>query len=662
VGSGLIGATGALNIAFSDSSEPYAHRARRMLISTALVTAAVFIGALCARSPLLVVAAPSVWAFAAGIVVALGTTAADMGVVSLVTLVVFSAQPMTPGQAALSGLLAMGGGLLQTLLSLTLWPVQRYEPERRALGALYLELSRAAVDTAASTEAPPSSAQITQAQVALSAPGGHSVEVERFRLLLSQAERIRLSLLTLTRLATRIGREPDTQRESEILGQAFAISSLLLNSVGALLLGSEPENEAPRCLSELGALAERLRAIGSTRAGPVKALGVDARSQLDALAGQLRSVADLAASTLPEGMAVFDQREARRPWRLRLSGTIAILRANLTLKSAAFRHAVRLAVSVAIGSGLAQAFAWRRPYWAPMTIAIVLKPDFTATFARGVLRLAGTFLGLLLATGLFHMLTPPPWAQVALIAALAFVMRWIGPANYGILVTSVTAMVVLMIAATGVPPGEVIAARGLDTLAGGAIALLAYAAWPTWEKTQVSEGMAQLLDAYRDYFRAIRDSHRQGKAAAGELDRTRLAGRLARSNLEASIDRLGAEPGVSAERMTLLSAMLASSHRLAHAMMALEAALYVSYPVPSRDTFQAMANHVELTLYSLAAALRGSRLRKEELPDLREDHHALVGTGDSLTERFALVNVETDRITNSLNTLSEEVLRWLGNP
>jgi hypothetical protein len=39
-----------------------------------------------------------------------------------------------------------------------------------------------------------------------------------------------------------------------------------------------------------------------------------------------------------------------------------------------------------------------------------------------------------------------------------------------------------------------------------------------------------------------------------------------------------------------------------------------------------------------------------------------VHAGDPLTERYALVNMETDRITNSLNTLSEEVLDWIGRP
>jgi len=240
-----------------------------------------------------------------------------------------------------------------------------------------------------------------------------------------------------------------------------------------------------------------------------------------------------------------------------------------------------------------------------------------------------------------------------------FILRCFGPANYGILVIAVTALVVLLIALTGDSPNAVMAARALNTTAGGVIALLAYWLWPTWERTQAPDALARMLDAYREYFHLVRESYTAPeKSFTHELDSARLAGRLARSNLEASVDRLLAEPGTSPETVKALGAILASSHRLAHAMMALEASLATSHPVPPREAFRPFADHVELTLYYLAAALRGSPVRREELPDLREDHHALVHSGDPLTERYALVNVETDRITNSLNTLSEEVLRW----
>lgn len=66
------------------------------------------------------------------------------------------------------------------------------------------------------------------------------------------------------------------------------------------------------------------------------------------------------------------------------------------------RHAVRLAICVAVGDMIGRGFEWRRFYWLPMTAVIVLKPDFTSTFTRGVLRIAGTIAGLFLATELFH--------------------------------------------------------------------------------------------------------------------------------------------------------------------------------------------------------------------------------------------------------------------
>jgi uncharacterized membrane protein YccC len=212
----------------------------------------------------------------------------------------------------------------------------------------------------------------------------------------------------------------------------------------------------------------------------------------------------------------------------------------------------------------------------------------------------------------------------------------------------------------GVSPKETIAARGLNTAIGGAIALAAYWLWPTRERTRVQEAMAQMLDAYRAYFRAIRESYIQPEASFEDaLDRARLAGRRARSNLEASFDRLRAEPGTTPQTMAALTGMLASSHRLIYAIMALEAGLHGSRPAPAREAFRRFANDVELTLHSLAGALRGSPLQRGDLPDLREDHHALAHSGDPATERYALVNVETDRVTNSVNTLSEELLRWL---
>ena len=76
--------------------------------------------------------------------------------------------------------------------------------------------------------------------------------------------------------------------------------------------------------------------------------------------------------------------------------------------------------------------------------------------------------------------------------------------------------------------------------------------------------------------------------------------------------------------------------------------------MPARPAFKVFANNVDSTLYFLAAYLRGVAVQPGDLPDLREDHRALLQSGLSNVERYELVNVESDRVTNSLNTLSLE--------
>ncbi len=481
-GSGLVGATGALNVAFSDGIDPYRHRLRRMLSASFCCAFAVIAGGFSGRHGVLAASLIGICGFAAGMMVALGTEATDIANVTLVTLIVYLAQSMTPEQAAGSGLAALGGGLLQMLLTLAFWPFLRFRPERRVLAELYRELARLCEGNPKVMEAPPASAQITQAQIAMATSAGpQSVDAMRYLALLSQAERIRLTLLALSRVRIRLSREAGTEADVASLDRVLQIAHGVLTSVAESLQSREltPAHLHPSEFEELRSLASTLRQ--HARNSPLAGMLQDARWQIDALAGQLRSALELAAHSTPSGTAEFDRQQSSQPWALRLGGAIAVLRANLHVDSAVFRHAVRLAVSLTIGEIVAHQVGWGRPYWIPMTIAIVLRPDFTTTFSRGVLRVLGTLIGLGLSTALFHGLSPKGGSMVALIVLFAFLLRCFGPANYGIFAINLTGLVVMMFAVSGVEPGPVILARGLNTLAGGIIALVAYQLWPTWD-------------------------------------------------------------------------------------------------------------------------------------------------------------------------------------
>ena len=659
---GLAMASGALNVSYSDGHDPYPQRARRMLASAVWCAIAIFLGAITGHRNVEAVFVATAWAFIAGMLVAVGTTAADVGVISLVLLVVYAAQPLTPRQAAEAGALALAGGLLQTALSIALWPVRRYDPERRALGNLFLELAAAASQPTQAATAPPATVATTQAQDAINAlASNNSVESIRFRALLSQAERIRLSNMMLARLRLRMQRENPNHAAIGAIGRYLENASEILRATGEALFNNKQVGlEADRVILGV-ALTYQIRAQHGTgsRAAFFEAVLQDAQFQMDALSGQLRAAIDLANNATPEGAAAFERKEKQQPLWLRFSSAIATLHANLNFRSAVFRHALRLSFAMAAGDAIGREFDWRRSYWIPMTIVLVLKPEFAVTFTRGVLRITGTVVGLLLATAFFHFLPIHVATEIILIGVFTLLMRWVGPANYGVFAVMISALVVLLLTINGVSPSEVILARGLNTAVGGVLALLAYLAWPTWERSRVADNVAALLRAYRKYFSVVAKSYSEkGSVERFEIERVRQDGRTARTNLEASVERLAAEPGTTPDQIQRTNAILASSHRFAHAVMALEAGLPLTPDVPARPEFLVFAADIETTLLLLEEILSGERVPEKKFPNLREDHSRLLAAGDPEKERYALVNIEGDRMTNSLNTLREEIIAW----
>ncbi|MGC2658030.1 MAG: FUSC family protein [Bryobacteraceae bacterium] len=637
-------AAGALNVSFSDGYEPYPVRARKMLLWSAMGAIAIFSGSLAGWNNFASIALAALWGFAAGMAVALGTKSGDLGLNTLTIVVVFGARPMTWQSAAETGLLAFAGGLIQMAFSLSLWPVRRYHPERKALGTLYADLAHLAQSLDADA------INATPGGLLSNSGGNHTLEEERLRLLFDQAERIRLSLFMLSRL-----------RES---GQAVAyldrireLGAEALRMVADSLLKVRSLAPTAPLLANLEDLLDDIHSDGSQgKAGLDPYAAREVTSEIDAFAGRLRAVLQVAGHATSEGLLEFAREEAERPRSLRISAVLDTLRANLHWQSPVLRHAVRMAVCVAVGDAIGRSISWQRTYWLPMTVAVVLKPDFTTTFSRGALRLLGTFTGLLLSTALFHFLPVSPGVEVALVFAFMYAMRSVGAANYGIFSCCIAALVVLLISFTGIQPGAVILARGLNTAAGGILALIAYALWPTWERTQIRDMLAQLFDSYRDYFRLVVNMCVSAHLPDAELDQARLQWRAARSNAEASVDRVSGEPNVSPTQMSNLNSILASSHVAIYSITALEAGFRRIHPRCAPAVFLKFANDVEFTLYDLSANLRNAPAAFTQWPVLRDDYNEIADIADSDPQARFIVE-EADRLTNTFNTLREKVLQ-----
>jgi len=665
---GLVMALGALNVAYSDGLDPVPARGRRMLLSSLFCSLAVLAGGLAGQSHRAAVLAATVWAFGAGLAVTLGTTAADLGTISLVTLVVFAARPLDWKQALIAGAAAFIGGLLQTALSLVLWPVGRYREDRRVLAGIYSELSRLAGASTQVGTAPLATVEFTHAGDVLRAQGrDHGPHAEMFNALLSQAERMRLRLLTLARLRRRLERDANATevvRQIDLFREAAAQVTAVIR--GQLDDGFAPPDDPEMALAERA--IERTRQAGTAELSPFSnAAARDAALLMDSIAGQLRAARRMAgAKYLVEPLAepLTDLDSAPQPGRMRIAffrSRFETLRANLSFRSIAFRHAVRLATCIAVGEALSTTVDWQRSYWIPMTIAIVLKPDFLSTFSRGALRLAGTFAGLIVATAIYRVVPASTTTDIAVVSCFTLILRWWGPANYGLLSLAVSAIVVGLISGTGVAPRDVILLRGMNTAIGGVLAMLAYTLWPTWERAHLGESFANLLDAYRTYLRAVRAVYIKADTDKhDELDRARQAARVARTNAEASADRLSVEPATRASLVPLAAAMLASSHNFIYASMTLETGVLEELRgrPACLPTLQEFLDHVDLMLYFLATAVRGTNSELQHMYHLRERYRTLADCLAQSGLPDSLVQVEADRMTNALNTLRDQLMEW----
>jgi uncharacterized membrane protein YccC len=650
--------TGALNVSFSDGRDPYYQRARRMITWSVLGAFAVFVGAISGNSEIFAIALAACWAFLAGMLICLGTHAGDLGLNSLVALIVFAGRGATTPRGALNtGLLVLSGGLLQSAFCLAFWPLRRYDPERRALGHVYLVLAKEVDPDWEMDAATPLGRLSAEEQDTIDALGNdHTMEGERFRLLFDQVDRLRLSTYLLVRLRDQLGERSEAEGDAaDLLDAVLRNAAKLLTAAGNELL-RKTEGALPALESEVTRLGRAVQEQKSR--GELRLMG-NIAAGVDVLAGQLRIVSQLVQrAELAESGGLGASRRAALDFKMQVSNWLATLGANLDLRSAICRHAIRMALCVAAGDWIERSLGWHRAYWLPMTVAVVLKPDFTSTFSRGVLRLLGTFGGLILATALFHLLPVSAITQLLLVGVFTFCLRYWGPANYGIFTLSVSGLVVFLIAAAGYSPGEAVAARALNTLVGGLLALVAYAAWPTWERTQVSDGFAEMIDASRLYLQGLFEGF-GGKQP--NLGREQLAWRRARSNVEASVDRVIGEPGITPMKRDTLLSMLASSHSLMLAIVGLGAGISHGGAKTAPEALQTFAHDVDLTLYFLAAALRGSKPASESLPQLREDHRRLVEAAGGFARDDDYVLAETDRLTVSLNTLREQVVRYVGS-
>ena len=669
---GAAAAGGALSVGIP--SVIAAPRPRVAVLTSAAAAMAVgtFVGSSTTGYAGLHVVAVAAFAVVCGLLVAVEPVATVVGLNAVVGLVVYGRFPASPQTALQSAGLVAAGGLFQVVLAVVVRARAQVGRALTGLSRAYAELSsyaaaldfeRSGLPTAAAIDA-----AVVDREFALTA-GATGAAAEACVSLADEARRIRLELLSLAsaRAAARHAMNPDDVVLASFDRLAASTQAFLDLIVASLAQGVVAEGLDKRLSATRDAI-EALLVAAQTTDSPLAAARAGTAGA--ALAGQLRAVLNLVPQAVDEvpirgSLAI---RSAGRVSRRGARGAEMIVErmwANLTWRSDALQHAVRLAVVVSAAAVIAHAVGIGRGYWVALTAVLILRPEFSVTFTRGLGRAIGTFVGVGVATAIALATHPHGWALVVLVGVFAGVAGALFSASYTAFSVAITGAVIFLLAGLGDDTAATARDRLVSTVLGAALALGAYAVWPTWGRRRVADAVADLADATRRYVGMVLAAIAEAAAPVADPAAAARAVRLARTNAEAAIERSLGDPTSRRIDHALTDELLATFRRLALAAHTLRLSPGTA-PVDVRAVLSELAAGVDDELGAIAARLRFGRVTIVRRP-LRALHRQLAEVGSRGAAAFtALVVAETDEIVDATNSLADlldrspEALRTFG--
>ncbi len=157
---------------------------------------------------------------------------------------------------------------------------------------------------------------------------------------------------------------------------------------------------------------------------------------------------------------------------------------NLSFKSAAFKHALRVALVCLIGFITAKTMSHgKHSYWILLTIIVILKPGFSLSKQRNYQRLIGTICGGLIGIGIIIFI---PDKTIEFVFMVFFMLGCYSfqRLNYVVSVLLMTPYILILFNFLGV--NNILAERISDTIIGSVIAFIAsYLIFPSWEFEQI---------------------------------------------------------------------------------------------------------------------------------------------------------------------------------
>ncbi|HEU5078845.1 MAG TPA: FUSC family protein [Opitutaceae bacterium] len=653
-------ATAAQNTTLVDIRGSYPLRLSVLVAMSVIMATYAWLGGL---------AAPSfTWSLAA---VALGTLGSGawrhlstdygptLSVGSIFLMLLAIAEPGGAGLANEHFVSTLLGGLWGVLVQVCLWPFHAQHPLRRAVADTWLALSDVivAMDPTAAVDVPTRHRNIAAAEstfrttlnqtnATLATRTGHRAPVQKLEELNLAAARVATRLFALNSTLEVIMQRPDFAALAPSFGPAVASMTNTARGVAVTVVSRQP--------SHLAAADVRIKRLGNLLAGlrdrvlthtNRSADGVQLATFIDQLAAQL----DRALRALRETTERADERAAfslelfdLQTWTMRPLASALNLRWPPT--PVIVRFVLRLTVLELIGAAVMKSFALSRGYWLPLTVLVVLQPDYGSTRLKASQRFIGTMIGGLLASALLWLQLPPVLHVLALSATMFCFAFWVRR-NYGIAVVFITLLVVLLTETASHVTIAFTLERMIATTIGGVLALIgAQLFWPMWERRLLRPIVARALQANRAYVEATMAALAEGRTFDAAVIAAKRESESANNVVFASLQRLYADPKNQQSGMETVAALANGNQRLTRGLNVIALNLGPSIRLENTATKEFTTVAVE-ALEMLAHTVDASAAGMNGSATTAENTDAAAGKAGAKVDAYGPLEEKLNKIT-----------------
>ncbi len=511
-------AIGTLFVGFADQRGGFDERVRGLLITGLMITAAAFIGISVSSNFLAHIVVVAIFAAFSGYIGLGGPRAALGGVLALVAFTVFSGVPVPLSEALPTTLKVFVGAAAMTTVAIIPMLAGRLGGLRTDVAVALRAQAFALRGMLGGIDGTNVAGKLVAVRVRLAASGCYGQTLQWLEQMLGDAEAIRFGFLALHGALD----ERDLQQQGRVDQFRRAADELLMALAGAL--------EIPASRRKIDPALDAFNVAAASCGEGLKPRSAAALARIELAA---HSLSQTVSGRWPIG------RHCQFSRRLSVSvGSVSNLLHRRDPGGVFTRHAIRLSGLMVIATAIAQLDLFYHPYWIPLTVAWITKPDFAGTTLRVVERVLGTLIGVIVSSLVVLLIG----ASVPLVIAMSAVGLMIAgvfmAANYTICTVGVTiwliAILDLGVLDINSPSNGL---RAVQTLLAGILVIAACRLWPTRTSSHAGAGLADLASALRGYCSSIIGADRT------QRDQTRAS--LLAASLKATtlVEESGHEPG-----------------------------------------------------------------------------------------------------------------------